>query len=80
MSLKYRFRHLFYGNRFHKERMWETLEDLDARITALEESNSTPSNNEGSNSDSVTPTNNEEDDSSSSTPSDDNGSTDDGGT
>ena len=22
--------------------MWETLEDLDARITALEESNSTP--------------------------------------
>ena len=42
MSLRYRFRHLFYGNKFHKDRMWETLEDLDARITALEESNSTP--------------------------------------
>ena len=42
MSLRYKFRHLFFGNKFHKDRMWETLEDLDARITALEESNSTP--------------------------------------
>ena len=41
MSLRYKFRHLFFGNKFHKDRMWETLEDLDARITALEESNST---------------------------------------
>lgn len=36
MSLRYKFRHLFFGNRFHKDRMWETLEDLDERITALE--------------------------------------------
>ena len=36
MGLKYRFRHLFFGNRFHKDRMWETLEDLDARISELE--------------------------------------------
>ena len=28
--------------------MWETLEDLDARITALEESNSTPEPSEPS--------------------------------
>ena len=42
MGLRYSFRHLFFGNRFHKERMWNTLEDLDARITALEEANSTP--------------------------------------
>lgn len=45
MSLRYKFRHLFFGNRFHKDRMWETLEDLDERITALEgsSSNETPS-------------------------------------
>ena len=45
MGLKYKFRHLFFGNKFHKERMWNTLEDLDERITALESSNSseTPS-------------------------------------
>lgn len=42
MGLRYSFRHLFFGNRFHKERMWNTLEDLDARITALEEGNSAP--------------------------------------
>lgn len=36
MGLKYRFRHLFFGNRFHKDRMWETLEDLDERISELE--------------------------------------------
>lgn len=39
MSLRYSFRHLFYGKLFHKDRLYNTLEDLDARITALEESN-----------------------------------------
>lgn len=36
MGLKYTFRHLFFGNKFHKERMWNTLEDLDNRISELE--------------------------------------------
>lgn len=36
MGLKYKFRHLFFGNKFHKERMWNTLEDLDTRISELE--------------------------------------------
>ena len=52
MSLRYKFRHLFFGNKFHKDRMWETLEDLDARITALEESSSS---NESEPSEPVTP-------------------------
>lgn len=45
MGLRYTFRQLFYGNRFHKDRMWKTLEELDERVTALEEGNSseTPS-------------------------------------
>ena len=36
MGLKYTFRHLFFGNKFHKERMWNTLEDLDTRLSELE--------------------------------------------
>lgn len=36
MGLRYTFRHLFFGNKFHKERMWNTLEDLDNRISELE--------------------------------------------
>lgn len=41
MGLRYTFRQLFYGNRFHKDRMWKTLEDLDARIAELEGGDST---------------------------------------
>ena len=36
MGLKYTFRHLFFGDKFHKERMWNTLEDLDTRLSELE--------------------------------------------
>jgi len=47
MGLKYSFRHLFYGRLFHKDRLYNLLEDMDARITALEEaSNSSPATNE----------------------------------
>lgn len=37
MGLKYTFRHLFYAKKIQKERLYKTLEDLDARITALED-------------------------------------------
>jgi len=46
MGLRYTFRQLFYGNRFHKDRMWKTLEDLDARVTALEGDNSSSESSE----------------------------------
>ena len=41
MGLKYTFHHLFFGNKFHKERMWNTLEDLDKRISELDGDSST---------------------------------------
>ena len=37
MSLLYSFRHLFYGKKFHKDRLYKLLEKLDGRITALEQ-------------------------------------------
>ena len=30
MGLRYSFRHLFYGNKIHKERLYKILEDLDS--------------------------------------------------
>ena len=30
MSLRYSFRHLFYGGKIHKERLYKVLEDLDS--------------------------------------------------
>ena len=41
MALKYKFRYLFYGKKFHDDRLYKTLQDLDERITALEEGNNT---------------------------------------
>jgi uncharacterized protein YdcH (DUF465 family) len=41
MGLRYTFRQLFYGNRFHKDRMWKTLEELDERISELDGDSST---------------------------------------
>lgn len=45
MSLRYSFRHLFFGGRIQKERLYKVLEDLDSAtggdatdISALEES------------------------------------------
>lgn len=37
MGLLYSFRHLFYGENFHKDRLYKLLEKLDVRITALEQ-------------------------------------------
>lgn len=44
MSLRYTFRHLFYGGKIHKERLYKVLEDLDGsnsgddtKIKALED-------------------------------------------
>lgn len=37
MGLLYSFRHLFYGNKFHKDRLYKLLEKLDLRVTALEQ-------------------------------------------
>ena len=33
MSLRYSFRHLFYGGKIHKERLYKVLQDLDASNT-----------------------------------------------
>ena len=33
MSLRYSFRHLFYGGKIQKERLYKVLEDLDASNT-----------------------------------------------
>ena len=33
MSLRYSFRHLFYGGKIHKERLYKVLEDLDSANT-----------------------------------------------
>ena len=40
MSLRYSFRQLFYGKRFHKDRLWNILVDFDERLDELEEGRS----------------------------------------
>ena len=36
MALKFSFRHLFYGDKFNKQRFYETIKDIDTRLSKLE--------------------------------------------